>query len=109
MNKYKNKPQSIDGENYRSKREHRRHIDLKLLERSGQICGLSREVAFVLAPAVKIGGRMRPPLRYIADFVYSVPKSGSVVVEDAKGIRTEGYRIKRHLMKSILGIDILET
>ncbi len=79
-----------------------------MLERAGHIAGLTREVPFELAPAVVIQGRKRPAMRYFADFVYSTA-DGKIVVEDAKGVRTEGYRIKRHFMKHIHNIDILET
>lgn len=106
--KYGNKPCEVGGEKYRSQREMRRHADLQLLERAGRIAGLVREVPFVLAPAVVIQGRKRPALRYVADFVYSTAE-GAQVVEDAKGVRTEAYRVKRHLMKAVHGIEILET
>ena len=105
--KYGNKKCEIGGEKYRSKREANRHQALLLLERAGLLENLRREVPFVLAPAVRINGRGRPALRYFADFVYV--QGGVEIVEDAKGVRTEGYRIKRHLMLSVHGISILET
>ncbi len=107
--KYRNKPCTLGGEKYRSQREMRRHQDLLLMQKAGQISGLVREVVFVLADAVTIGGRLRPPLRYIADFMYTQLPEAKIIVEDAKGVRTEGYRIKRHLMKAVRGIEILET
>lgn len=107
MNKYRNEPVQIGAEKYRSKREAKRHQELLLLERCGDIERLRREVPFVLAPGVKLDGRMKPPLRYVADFVYS--RQGQQVVEDAKGVRTPLYRAKRHLMASILGIEIQEV
>jgi len=106
--KYGNTPVTIDGMRFRSKREAARFQELRLLERAGEIAGLAREVPFILAPRAQINGRWRPALTYIADSVYST-KDGRMVVEDCKGVRTEGYRIKRHLMKSVHGIDILET
>ena len=108
MSKYRNVPCELDGEKYRSKKEMARHAQLKLLQRAKQISELQREVPFVLADAVHIGGRKRPALRYFADFVY-LDANGARVVEDAKGMRTEGYRIKRHLMATIHQIEILET
>lgn len=121
MNKYRNKPCEIGGEKYRSQREAKRHQDLLLLQKGGALRNLRREVVYVLADPVVIGGRRRPALRYVADFVYEKTCAVAwthegtrmpfweVIVEDAKGVRTEGYRIKRHLMKSVHGIDILET
>jgi hypothetical protein len=107
--KYHNKPCEVDGEKYRSQREMRRHQELRLLERAGQITDLRREVPFPLAPAAKILGRMRPALRYFADFTYYESGKAQMTIEDCKGVRTTAYNIKRHLMKSIHGLDILET
>lgn len=100
---------------YASKAEARRAEELKLLERSGAITGLREQVVYVLAPSVVVNGRKRPPLRYLADFVYEIPDKynemlvNQIIVNDVKGRITEGYRIKRHLMKSVHNIDILET
>lgn len=109
--KYRNKPCTVGGEKYRSQREAKRHQDLLLMQKAGRIAGLTREVAFALAPAVKILGedRARPALRYVADFVYSDVRSGTVVVEDAKGMQTPVYRLKKHLMKTVHGIDVVEA
>ena len=92
---------------YASKREANRASELKILEIAGLVCDLKEQVVFELAGSVVIQGRKRPPLRYIADFVYS--DGGKTIVEDVKGVITDAYRIKRHLMKSVHGIDILET
>lgn len=108
MSKYRNKPCAIGDEQYRSGREAKRHQDLLLLERGGYISELRREVAFELAPAVVLGGRKKPALRYVADYVYK-DKWGRLVVEDAKGVRTPVYRVKKHLMMSVHGIEVIET
>jgi len=105
--KYRNQRITVDGEIFDSKKEFQRYQELRMLERAGKISGLRRQVAFELAPAVVIGKRKRPALRYISDFVYQ--ENGEQVVEDVKGIRTEGYRIKRHLMATVHGIAIKET
>lgn len=52
---------------------------------------------------------MKPALRYVADFVYWHNQKGCQVVEDSKGHLTDVYRIKRHLMATVHGIEILET
>lgn len=108
--KYSNTPTQIGNEKYRSKKEANRHQELLLLQRVGRITGLTREVPFVLAPKVHIKGesRARPAVRYMADFVYSTP-DGATVVEDAKGIRTTAYRLKKHLMATVHNIHIVET
>jgi hypothetical protein len=108
--KYRSKPCTVGAEKYRSQRERDRHQELLLLQRAGQITGLVREVSFELAPKVKIVGedRARPALRYVADYVYSDVRTGRVVVADAKGMPTPVYRVKKHLMKAVHGVDILE-
>lgn len=111
MAKYSNKPCEYNGQKYRSKRELKRHLDLLLLQQAGQIGELKREVPFELAPGAKIDGekRARPAIRYVADFVYLDLRQNKVVVEDAKGVQTPVYRLKKHLMKTIRGIDVRES
>ena len=109
--KYRNKPCQVGAEKYRSQRERDRHQALLLLQKAGQIAGLTREVAFELAPGVKIDGepRKRPAVRYVADSVYSDVKAGRIVVEDAKGMSTPVYRLKKHLMATTRGIHVREA
>lgn len=110
VTKYKNTPVIIDGVRYRSKREAARHQTLLQYEKAGHISGLHREVPFDLARGVKFTGnkKAKPALRYFADFVY-IDSAGGMVVEDCKGVRTAVYKIKRHLMLSEYGIEVLET
>lgn len=128
ISKYLNKKTKVDGITFASMKEARRYSQLKLIEKAGKIKDLKLQVVYILAPSVKINGRKRPPIRYLADFVYMERRDvfvgmtvpiGSIfesleivwvpVVEDTKGKKTAYYKLKRHLMKSIHGIDILET
>ncbi|WP_454862520.1 DUF1064 domain-containing protein [Paraburkholderia fungorum] len=104
--KYGNQKCESGGIKFASRGEMMRWHDLVQKQVRGEIADLELQVPFVLAPEVVINGRKRPALRYVADFVYE--KDGKTVVEDFKGRITEGYRIKRHLMKAVLGIDIVE-
>lgn len=108
--KYRNTPTTIGGEKYRSKREAARHQDLLLLQRAGQIAELRREVPYQLAPGVKIEGetRARPAIRYVADFTWVDVATGKPVVADAKGMSTDVFRLKKHLMAVVHGIHIRE-
>lgn len=103
--KYGNTKCESGGVKFASKAEMMRWHDLVQMQARGEISELELQVPFVLAPAVVIGGRKRPALRYVADFVYDTPHG--TVVEDVKGRVTEGYRIKRHLMAA-RGITIQE-
>lgn len=105
MTKYKAKPVEIAGQKYRSMLEASRHQVLMILERAGEISDIRREVPFVLAPAIKIGRRQKPALRYYADYVYK-DKEGREVVEDVKGMETPVWRIKLHLMATVHGIEV---
>lgn len=110
MNKFGNKKVLVDGIWFDSKKEANRYQDLKLLQRANIIRNLMTQQVFELAPSVIINGRKKPPLRYKADFTYFDDRQqGAFVVEDTKGYKTEGYIIKRHLMKAVHGIDILES
>lgn len=112
--KYRSVLTEAEGITFPSKAEALRWGELRLLERAGLIRDLQRQVAFVLAEGVRLAGeaKAKPALRFIADFVYTDTDNGRQVVEDCKSPATaakEAYRIKKHLMKSVLGIDILES
>lgn len=108
--KYRNTPTTRTGEKYRSKREANRHAELLLMQKAGHIYDLQREVAYVLAPSVRIEGekRARPAIRYVADFVYRLP-DGTKKVVDAKGVSTPVWRLKKHLMAVVHGISVVEV
>ena len=107
---------------YDSKREAKRAAELKAMVTAGEISDLREQVPFELIPAQyevvmrtgKRGQALKPKRRcleracsYIADFVYN--KNGEQVVEDAKGVHTPDYIIKRKLMLDKFGIRIQEV
>lgn len=108
MSKYNNQKIRVGGEVFDSKREYNRWCELRLLERSGIICNLQRQVKFRLIDSQKTPERTERPCYYIADFVY-YENDGSRVVEDCKGMRTDVYKIKRKLMLEKYNILIKET
>ena len=117
-NKYSNQKVTIDGETFDSKREAKRYCELKLLERAGEIRHLRRQEKFLLIPSQYeevIDAKGKPKQKcierecvYIADFVYQDFRTGELVVEDTKGVRTKEYIIKRKLMLKEYGIKISE-
>lgn len=107
--KYGNARTEVDGEMFDSASEAQRYRQLQIMQLAGLISGLTRQVSFELAPAVMINGQRKRALTYRADFSYTETESGQRIVEDKKGALTDVYKIKRHLMKSIHGIDIRET
>lgn len=107
--KYKN-VKIVDGDQkFDSSAEYNRYRRLVLLEKAGRIRDLTRQVTFILAPKVLINGVAKRSLIYRADFGYFDVAAGKQIVEDVKGTLTAVYKLKRHLMKSVHGIDILET
>ena len=119
MNKYRNKKIKVGEKVYDSKKEMRRHQQLLLLEKNGEISDLQMQVKFVLIPAqysnteITKNGKFKCLERecvYIADFVYK-DQNGQLVVEDVKSKITRQnptYIIKRKLMLYKHGLKITE-
>lgn len=109
--KYGAKRTEVDGITFASKAEAKRYKELKLMQRTGMIRGLTLQprydiyaLKFQDAP-VKIGF-------YKADFRYDVPlldNAWKTVIEDVKGVRTETYRLKKKLVEAQYGIEITEV
>ena len=104
-NKYHASKTELDGIRFDSRKEAARYSELKLLERAGAIRDLQLQVPFELIPKQE-GERA---CTYVADFVYTDTRTGRQVVEDAKGMRTDVYKIKRKLMLWRHGIRISEV
>jgi hypothetical protein len=106
--KFRNVKVEVDGIRFDSKWEAHRWQELRLMEKAGQIRKLELQRPF----AIVINDF--PVCSYVADFVYErleqfgAGTSWQRVVEDAKGRRTEMYRLKKKLMKACLGIAIEE-
>ena len=107
-----------------SRKEARRGAELRLLLKAGVITDLREQVVFELIPNQyetyerysKRGERLKDGRRlcerkckYIADFVYTIAKTGEMVVEDTKGVKTKDYIIKRKLMLAVHSIRIKEV
>ena len=117
--KYGAKKVEYNGMVFDSKRECRRYKELQILQQIGAISELRTQVKFVLIPAQreadtvgKRGGIIKGNLierevSYIADFVYV--ENNKTVVEDAKGMRTPEYILKRKMMLYFYGIRIKEV
>lgn len=107
-----------DGD-FDSKKEYRRWLELKAMEKAGRISDLERQVCIELIPCIrepdvigKRGGRkpgkvIERKASYIADFVYV--EDGRKVIEDCKGVRTKDYILKRKLLLWRYGIRVIET
>jgi hypothetical protein len=94
----------VQGIKFDSKWESQRYLYLKSLERAGTVKDLELQVRYnLMVNNEKI-------CAYIADFRYQKQnKDGEwyEVVEDAKGVETPEFKLKKKLMKACLGIEIL--
>lgn len=84
-----------------SRREATRAIELALLFRARKITDLQFQPRFAcVVETLKV-------CDYVADFSYR--ESGVLVVEDAKGVRTDVYKLKKKLVKACHGIEVREV
>ena len=99
QNKYSNRKTN----GFDSKHEADRYTELSLLLKAHMISDLRTQVKYEIIPKC---GKQRPTY-YIADFVYNI--GDRLIVEDAKGYRTDVYKLKKKLMKWRYNIDIREV
>lgn len=95
--KYNAKPTMLNGKRYASKHEAERAAQIRILWQGHEIAAFAEQVEFLLP-----GG-----IRYRADFVL-LNRDGTFTVEDAKGVRTKDYIMKKKLMKE-MGFEIREV
>ena len=113
--KYGNRKAVRDGIKFDSEREAARFSELKVLRAMGKIRDLRLQANFTLVEGyTTIEGNRVKPMVYRADFTYeraTDPDCNGVVhwlreVEDAKGMHTQAYELKKKLMLDKYGITI---
>jgi hypothetical protein len=101
--KYGNKKVTVQGIKFDSKWESERYLYLKACKRAGTVRNLELQVRFnLIVNDHKI-------CTYVADFRYERENKDGVwepIVEDAKGVETPEFKLKKKLMKACLGIEI---
>ena len=101
--KYGNKKTTIHGITFDSKWESERYLYLKSLEKAGRIKDLE------LQPRYNILVNDQKICAYVADFKYNKENADGIwehIVEDAKGVETPEFKLKKKLMKAVFNIDI---
>ena len=101
--KYGNKKVTVQGIKFDSKWESERYLYIKSLELAGRVRNLELQVRFSL----EVNGQKI--CTYIADFRYEKENANGdweTIVEDAKGVETPEFKLKKKLMKACLGIEI---
>ena len=116
--KYGNRKVMRDGIKFDSEREARRYGELKFLLKQGRIRDLRLQANFTLVEGyTTVEGKRIKPMVYRADFTYeraTEPDCNGAVhwlpeIEDAKGMHTQAYELKKKLMLDKFGITIREV
>lgn len=85
----------VDGIRFPSEGEARRYLDLKYLEKSGEIRDLRLQPKFVIFDGfTDNAGKKHQPIHYIADFQYWEEGQAMEIVEDFKGKETRIFQMK---------------
>ena len=108
QNKYHNQECVYKGIKFPSKKEMGYYIKLELLENSGVIHDLKRQVGFDLIETFRLNDKTYRKTKYIADFTY-YDKDNKYHVVDTKGFKTKEYLLKKKLMAYKYGIEIEEV
>ena len=96
--KYRNKPTIIDGIKFQSQKESNRYLELKMLQRAGEINNLMVQPKFEIISNVVWNHKTLRKRYYIADFSYF--ENGNKTIEDVKSAITRKnpvYTLKKQL------------
>jgi len=117
--KYKNILCECDGYKFDSQKEMKRYQELKILvvgrviknlklQPKFNLIGVCGQQLYIEGKLKKDGTPRQRKMTYSADFSYDDARTGVPTVEDVKGFKTDVYKIKKAIMKS-MGYDIIET
>lgn len=94
-NKYNARKTTFFGIEFDSYKEANRYLMLRNDEKMGTIKDLTLQPVVELQPKFKKNGKTYRAITYRADFSYF--KDGRYTLEDAKGVKTEVFKIKEKL------------
>lgn len=106
--KYGNEKVCADGITFDSIHERDIYLQLKAAERGGAISNLRLQVPFILQEKYVINGKTVREIKYVADFVFE-NEDLETEVWDAKGMKTDVYKLKKKLFECKYGIEITEV
>ncbi|MGH1414853.1 MAG: DUF1064 domain-containing protein [Pelagimonas sp.] len=108
-NKFGAQKVTVQGIKFDSKREANRWSELRTLERAGQISNLKLQVPIMLegrdGPMMTRKGRQ---MRLTVDFSYIDSKTGLTIFEDAKGMPTRDYEVRK-AAAAAQGVKVVEV
>ncbi|CDM57657.1 putative conserved protein [Rhizobium favelukesii] len=100
--KYGNTRVQVDGIWFDSKREAAFYGELKQREKAGEVSGVDLQRSFAL-----LGPQGMLMATYRCDFAFiDHSQDHRLRVVDVKGVETKEFKIKRRMMKALLGIDV---
>ncbi len=108
-NKYGAKATTVDGVEFDSKAEAKRYVQLKAMEKAGEIVDLQLQVRIPLLPVQNVPGRKERAVDYICDFVYM--RNDTKIYEDVKSAptKTKEFILKRKMALFFHGIIVHEV
>lgn len=95
--KFNAKRVTVDEIKFASKREAKRYLELKTLQNANEVLFFLRQVPFHLPAHIK----------YLLDFMVFW-KNGDITFEDAKGMKTAIYILKKKQVEELYKISITE-
>lgn len=108
-NKFGAVPTTVDGVRFASQKEARRWSELCLLEKAGEIEDLQRQVVLILQGKDDVvRTRKGRPMRITVDFSYVEVSTGLRIYEDAKGMPTRDYEVRKGVAAA-QGVEIIEV
>jgi hypothetical protein len=99
----------IDGHRFASQREGNRYLDLRLLEKAGEVFELELQPKFPLYVCRRQNGELHQVCTFIADFRYREGRDKVLIVEDSKGMQTPVFRLKRKMFEAQYSITLRLT
>jgi hypothetical protein len=89
-----------------SKKEYKRLLELKFLEKAGLVKNLQKQVTFELQEAfVDNEGKRVNPIKYVADFVYHCLETNRLICEDIKSNESKRTKIINGQIEQIKGFS----
>lgn len=101
MNKYKAKSQTIDGIKFGSIVEANRYCILKLMQKSGEISGLTPHPRFSLIVNGTLVGHYTADASYFLQTRVEKRTVSTRVVEEVKGYRVRDYALRVNLFRTL--------
>lgn len=100
-NKFNASKTTVDNITFDSKREAAYYSELKIREKAGEVTGVEMQRPFAL-----LGGNGMLMATFKADFCFWDNTAGRFRCIDVKGFDTPVGKLKRKMMKGLLGIDV---